>query len=285
MMAEKPLTVAIASGKGGTGKSCVAASLLVTVPGLLGADVDVEEPNLALLLGAEAVSSSLVEIPWPVIDDALCDRCGECVRNCRFGALLMFGGEAPVPNDLCHGCGVCSMVCPRKAITEVGRPVGEVRLCRRGDLRLYEGRLRVGMPNPVPVIDAALKAALAEGRDLVIDSPPGTSCPMVSAVREADVVVLVTEPTPFGYADLDLALQVIHELGKPAMAVVNRCDLGDADIEGLTERYGVPVAARLPFSRAVAESYAAGNPPAATDALWRDAMVTLWERAKEMAGR
>jgi len=284
-MAEKPLTVAIASGKGGTGKSCVAASLLVTVPGLLGADVDVEEPNLALLLGAEAVSSSLVEIPWPVIDDALCDRCGECVRNCRFGALLMFGGEAPVPNDLCHGCGVCSMVCPRKAITEVGRPVGEVRLCRRGDLRLYEGRLRVGMPNPVPVIDAALKAALAEGRDLVIDSPPGTSCPMVSAVREADVVVLVTEPTPFGYADLDLALQVIHELGKPAMAVVNRCDMGDADIEGLAERYGVPVTARLPFSRAVAESYAVGNPPAATDALWKDAMVTLWERAKEMAGR
>jgi MinD superfamily P-loop ATPase len=245
----------------------------------------VEEPNLALLLGAEAVSSSLVEIPWPVIDNTLCNRCGECVRQCRFGALLMFSGEAPVPNDLCHGCGVCSMVCPRKAITEVGRPVGEVRLCRKGDLRIFEGRLHVGMPNPVPVIDAALKAAFAEGEDLVIDSPPGTSCPMVSAVKDADVVVLVTEPTPFGYADLDLALQVIHDLDKPAMTVINRCDLGRADIEGLTRKYGVPVVARLPFSRAVAESYAVGNPPAATDPGWKDAMLSLWEKAKGMAGR
>ncbi|MFA5621669.1 MAG: ATP-binding protein [Thermovirgaceae bacterium] len=284
-MPEKPLTVAIASGKGGTGKSCVAASLLVTVPGLLGVDADVEEPNLALLLGAEAVSSSLVEIPWPVIDNRLCNRCGECVRHCRFGALLMFGDEAPVPNDLCHGCGVCSMVCPQKAITEVGRSVGEVRLCRKGDLRIFEGRLHVGMPNPVPVIDAALKAAFAEGSDLVIDSPPGTSCPMVSAVKDADVVVLVTEPTPFGYADLDLALQVIHDLEKPAMAVINRCDLGRADIEGLTRKYGVPVAARLPFSRAVAESYAVGNPPAATDPGWKDAMLTLWTTVKGMAGK
>ena len=106
---------------------------------------------------------------------------------------------------------------------------------------------------------------------------------MVSAVREADVVVLVTEPTPFGYADLDSAAGD-PRTGQPAMAVVNRCDLGDADIEASRRGTG-PVAARLPFSRAVAESYAAGNPPAATDALWRDAMVTLWERAKEMAGR
>ena len=284
-MERKALKVAVASGKGGTGKSCVAASLLVTIPGLLGADVDVEEPNLALLLGAEAYASSLVETPWPVIDDGLCDRCGECVRACRFGALYMFGGASPSPNDLCHGCGVCSMVCPKKAIAETGRPVGEVRLCRKGDLEIFEGRLRVGMPNPVPVIGAAIEAALAEGRDLVIDSPPGTSCPMVSAVRKADVVVLVTEPTPFGYADLDLALQVIRDLGLPAMTVINRADLGEADIEGLSGRYGVPVAARLPFSRTVAESYAIGDPPALIDPDWREAMVGIWDRARKVAGR
>jgi len=281
----KPLTVAIASGKGGTGKSCVAASLMVSVPGLMAVDADVEEPNLSILLGAEPYASSLVETLWPVIDSDKCDRCGECVRACRFGALYMFGKAFPTPNDLCHGCGVCSMVCPRDAISETGRPVGEIRLCRAGEMTLFEGRLNVGMPNPIPVIKATLDAALAEGRDMVIDCPPGTSCPMVAAVREADMVVLVTEPTPFGIADLDLALQVVTDLKKPSVIVVNRADLGGSDIDALAGKYGTRVAVRLPFSRAVAESYARGKPPASVDDQWKEAMIAIWETAKKAAGR
>ncbi|KUK62288.1 MAG: 4Fe-4S ferredoxin iron-sulfur binding domain protein [Synergistales bacterium 58_81] len=281
----KPLTVAIASGKGGTGKSCVAASLMVSVPGLMAVDADVEEPNLSILLGAEPYASSLVETLWPVIDSDKCDRCGECVRACRFGALYMFGKAFPTPNDLCHGCGVCSMVCPGDAISETGRPVGEIRLCRAGGMTLFEGRLNVGMPNPIPVIKATLDAALAEGRDMVIDCPPGTSCPMVAAVREADMVVLVTEPTPFGIADLDLALQVVTDLKKPSVIVVNRADLGDSDIDALAGKYGTRVEVRLPFSRAVAESYARGKPPASVDYQWKEAMIAIWETAKKAAGR
>lgn len=278
----KPVTLAVASGKGGTGKSCVAASLMVTVPGIIGADADVEEPNLSLLLGAEPYASSLVETSLPVIDENLCDRCGDCVRACRFGALNMFGDNFPLPNDLCHGCGVCSMVCPKGAITETGKPIGEIRLCRGGGMNIFEGRLRVGMPNPTPVIHATVEAAMAEKRDLVIDCPPGTSCPMVAAVRNADMVILVTEPTPFGAADLDLALQVIRDLGKPAAIVINRADLGDADIDSLGKKYSVPVAARLPFSRSIAESYARGKNPASVDRQWKEAMLSIWERSERM---
>jgi len=278
----KPITLAVASGKGGTGKSCVAASLMVTIPGIIGADADVEEPNLSLLLGAEPYTSSLVETPLPVIDENLCDRCGDCVRACRFGALNMFGDSFPSPNDLCHGCGVCSMVCPKNAITETGKPIGEIRLCRREGLNIFEGRLLVGMPNPTPVIHATVEIAMAEKKDLVIDCPPGTSRPMVAAVRNADIVVLVTEPTPFGAADLDLALQVIHDLKKPAMIVINRADLGKTDIDSLARKYSAPVAARLPFSRSIAEAYAKGNPPASMDQQWRDSMLSIWESSERM---
>jgi len=283
-MTGKPITLAVASGKGGTGKSCVAASLMVTIPGIIGADADVEEPNLSLLLGVEPYASSLVEMPLPVIDENLCDRCGNCVRACRFAALNMFGDNFPAPNDLCHGCGVCSMVCPKNAITETGRPIGEIRLCRGNGLNIFEGRLHIGMPNPTPVIHATIEAATAEKRDLVIDCPPGTSCPMVAAVRRADMVVLVTEPTPFGAADLNLALQVIRNLAKPAMIVINRADLGGADIDSLGKKYSVPVVARLPFSRSIAESYARGNPPASMDTQWKEAMLSIWESSERMSG-
>ncbi len=283
-MAKKPVTLAIASGKGGTGKSCVAASLMVTVPEIIGADADVEEPNLSILLGAIPYASSLVETPLPVIDEALCDRCGKCVEACRFSALNMFGNNFPSPNNLCHGCGVCSMVCPRNAITETGKPVGEIRMLRGNGMSVFEGRLFVGMPNPIPLIQATIDAAMEEKKNLVIDCPPGTSCPMVAAVRNADMVILVTEPTPFGAADLNLALQVIINLDKPAAVVINRSDLGGADIDSLASRYGVPIAARLPFSRSIAESYARGNPPASMDLQWKEAMLSIWESAERISG-
>jgi len=274
-MSGKPFVLAVASGKGGTGKSSVAASLLVTVDGLLGVDLDVEEPNLALLTGCEPVESSLVTLPVPVIDESLCTRCGTCVKECRFAALNMFGDNPPMVNDLCHGCGVCSMVCPVNAITETERPIGEIRKCL-GDRDILEGRLTPGMPNPVPVIEAAMDAALARETNIVADCPPGTSCPMVAGVHRADAVVLVTEPTPFGIADLELALEVLSNLGKKGMVVINRSDLGGGDVHSMAKRFGMPVVAELPFSRHVAEAYADGRPPATADPDWRNAMKEIW---------
>ncbi|MFP4482352.1 MAG: 4Fe-4S binding protein [Thermovirgaceae bacterium] len=272
------MTLAVASGKGGTGKSSVSASLVASVPGLLAVDADVEEPNLRLLLDAEPFESSLVSLRVPAIDDGRCSRCGQCVSACMFGALTMFGDSSPQVNDLCHGCGLCSMVCPEGAITEIDKPIGEIRHCRtaRG-VELYEGRLNVGLPNPVPVIEDLVKVVLGMDVPKVIDCAPGNACPMVAGIRHSDAVLLVTEPTPFGAADLDLALQAVVNLGKPVGIIINRSDLAAADIRGLASKYGSPVLAEFPFSRAVAEAYAEGTPPAAMDARWESGLREVWE--------
>lgn len=280
-----PLTLAVASGKGGTGKSSVSASLAVSVEGLLAVDADVEEPNLGLLLDAEPMESALVSLRIPAIDGGRCTRCGECVSACMFGALTMFGGSPPQVNDLCHGCGLCSMVCPAGAISETDKPIGEIRHCRTTRGEIYEGRLHVGMPNPVPVIEQLVRTVQDLNVHKVIDCAPGNACPMVAGVRHADAVLLVTEPTPFGAADLDLALQAVVNLGKPVGVLVNRADLAAADIEGLASRYGAPVLAKLPFSRNIAEAYAEGTPPALADPLWARELRKIWDYFERMLGR
>ncbi len=274
----KSMTLAVASGKGGTGKSSVSASLVLAIQNLLAVDADVEEPNLGLLLGAVPLESTLITLPVPAVYGDCCTRCGKCVSGCMFGALTMFGEAPPQVNDLCHGCGLCSMVCPEKAITEVDKPIGEIRHCRtsrEGDL--YEGRLRVGMPNPVPVIEDLVKTILDMDGSKVIDCAPGNACPMVAGVRHADAVLLVTEPTPFGAADLELALQAVVDLKKPVGVLVNRSDLAAADIKGLAAKYDAPILAEFPFSRTVAEAYAEGTPPAAMDTRWKSGLREIWE--------
>jgi len=272
-----PLTIAVASGKGGTGKSSVSASLAVSVPDILAVDADVEEPNLGVLLGSEPLESALISLKVPAIDRRLCTRCGECVSACKFGALTMFGETPPKVNDLCHGCGLCTMVCPTGAISEIDRPIGEIRHLKTIKGELYEGRLHVGKPNPVPVIEGLIKTVQGINVPKVIDCAPGNACPMVAGVRYADAVLLVTEPTPFGAADLDLTLQAVTNLGKPVGVLVNRSDLAAADIDGLAAKYGTPVLARLPFSRKIAAAYAEGTPPALADSLWAVELGKIWD--------
>jgi MinD superfamily P-loop ATPase len=272
------MKIAVASGKGGTGKTCVAASLALSASDILAVDLDVEEPNLALLFGATPLESMLVTRPRPHVDENRCTGCGLCARECRFGAVNVFGRKVLFSHELCHGCGLCMHLCPTGAIFEEERPVGEMRRYRCDGVELLEGRLWTGQMNPVPVIESTLDAAEAFEGDAVWDCPPGTSCSMVAAVRRADAVILVTEPTPFGAADLELALQVLQKMGKKASVVINRCDLGEADIDGLCGRYDAPVAARLPFSREVASRYASGEAPARSDPLWQEAMKTLWAK-------
>ncbi len=275
------MRVAVASGKGGTGKSCVAASLALSSPDVLAVDLDVEEPNLALILGCPSLESMLVTRPRPLVEESRCDGCGLCAKECRFGAVNVFGKKVYFSHELCHGCGLCAHICPQGALFEEERPLGEIRRCRCDGIELLEGRLWTGQMNPVPVIESTLDAAQAFDGDTVWDAPPGSSCSMVAAVSRADAVVLVTEPTPFGASDLELALQVLAKLKKRSHVVVNRADLGGADIDGLAERYGSSVALRLPFSREVASRYARGEAPARFDPLWQEGMRLLWSRLRE----
>jgi MinD superfamily P-loop ATPase len=253
------VNIAIASGKGGTGKTTVAVNLAQVISGpvqLL--DCDVEEPNCALFLSPKIEESETVGIPIPQVDEALCTACGECGKFCEFNAIISFKTTPLVFPELCHGCGGCLKVCPEHAICEVDRPIGVVEKGFVGDIGFVQGRLKVGEAMSPPLI-AAVKRHFVDKGVTIIDSPPGTSCPVIEAVRGCDMVVLVTEPTPFGLADLVLAVGAVREMQIPFGVVVNRADVGDSRVSDYCDLEKIPVFLEIPNDRRVAECYSRGQ--------------------------
>ena len=265
------LTVAVASGKGGTGKTLVATNLAVAAaragsPVAL-VDCDADAPNDALFLAPEAPQVSAVDVPLPVVDESACTLCGACRTQCACGAIRILGGRVIVFPEMCHNCGACVKVCRPGALREQPRRVGEVEWGRvSGEITgpagvdVITGRLDIGEVKTPTVIRAARKRAEILGRALtVLDSPPGVACAAVAAMRGADVLVLVTEPTPFGLHDLELAAGLGREMGIPLGIVINRDTGGSSDVDEFASREGIPLLARIPFDRRVAEVYAGGG--------------------------
>ncbi len=253
------MILAVASGKGGTGKTTVSVNLaraLGSEVRLL--DCDVEEPNAHLFLMGDFREEETVTIPIPSVDESLCDGCGECSRFCEYHAIVSFGTTPLIFPEMCHGCGGCAKVCPRKAIREIDRRIGVVETVQAGNVRLIQGRLDVGVATAPPLI-SAVKARLRNGMPAILDAPPGTSCPVVATLRGADLVMLVTEPTPFGLHDLRLAVDMVRALGIPFGVLINRVGIGDERVHVFCRGENIPVLMEIPDDRRIAEVYSKGR--------------------------
>jgi len=272
------LIIACASGKGGTGKTTLATNLahvLSLSDEVTLLDCDVEEPNCHLFLPVTPGRRREVSIPVPVVDADKCDLCGRCKDICAFNALAVLGGEVLIFEQLCHGCGGCAHLCPAGAVSERPRPIGSVLGGQvSSSLSLVYGQMNPGEALAPPVIRAVKQEAPHDGL-VVLDAPPGTSCPVVESVRDVDYCVLVTEPTPFGLHDLRLAVDLLEELEVPFGVVVNRADIGYDKVDVFCRGRDIPILAHLPWDRGLAEAYARGRLAAESSPTWRGRFEAL----------
>ncbi len=284
------MIIAVASGKGGTGKTTVSASLAqVWGAPVVAVDLDVEEPNLHLFLRPEITSTSRAWLEVPRVVEGACTACGACSELCQFKAISLLGDVLLTFPEMCHGCGGCLAVCPSGALTPDQRELGEILWGRAEGVGFLSGRLRVGEAMSPPLmrqVRQALAGLLAGGgRDAIIDAPPGVSCPAVNAVMDADVILLVTEPTPFGLHDLGLAREAFSPLGKPLAVVINRAGLGDDRVREFCRREGLPILAEIPFARQAAEAYAKGQVLACVSDDYRGLFAKLAQDLRHLAAR
>lgn len=345
------MRIAVASGKGGTGKTTVAVGLAQALAQSMEAesaggeasgpaalepgknepaasnpevskpaapepvrllDCDVEEPNAHLFLGAEETDRRPFAVKVPRIDEQKCTSCGKCVEFCEYHAIAQFGKKIMVFDNLCHGCGGCSILCPERAISEEDRPIGElIEGCTQGGadgeaqngaasaIRTLYGLLDVGEVLAPPLIRAVKREGggythekfklrgeengptagdRGAGGTIIVDSPPGTTCPMVTAVKDADFGLLVTENTPFGLHDLDLAVETLGEMNIPMGVVINRADVGHAEVEEYCRRQNIPVLLKIPYDEEVAAGYAKGKSIVQSNPSYGEELRRLYRR-------
>lgn len=283
------MIVAVASGKGGTGKTTIAASLVaVWKHPVLAVDMDVEEPNLHLFLKQERLSTELAYLEIPELDKSRCTLCGACADLCQFKAISLIGQHLLLFPEMCHSCGGCLRICPEGALQTSARELGAVETGHTADgVPCLTGRLRIGEALSTPLMGKLRRRMQAqvdtERRDVIVDAPPGVSCPAMTAVQDADVILLVTEPTPFGLHDLRLAWQAFQPLGKPMGVVINRAGLGDEQVQGFCQAQGLPLLAEIAFRREIAEHYAHGGIVAQLDPGLRALFESLAERVERLA--
>ncbi len=277
------MIIAVASGKGGTGKTTVATSLALSLTGQVPVcllDCDVEAPNAHLFLHPQFDQRAEAELPVPQVDPSRCQQCGTCAQVCQYHAIAVLGQAVLVFPELCHGCGSCALNCAERAISEVPRSLGVLESGRAaGGIRFGRGTLNIGEPLAVPVIRQLKRWRDPQPDELVIiDAPPGTSCPVVEAIRGADYALLVTEPTPFGLHDLRLAYDLTRELGIPAGVILNRDGIGTADVEKFCAAAGLPVLLHIPLDRSIAEGLAQGIPLVNTHPEYRARFREVFEK-------
>jgi len=274
--------IAVASGKGGTGKTFVASNIFQALvkngfDSVL-VDCDAEAPNAAAFFKKKLTGTIAVTQQVPVIDESKCVYCGKCHEYCNYNAIFILPPIKiiKVIDDLCHGCGACSVACAYGAITEKPDPLGIVNVfSENGRPLIVEARMNIGVMSAVPVIKAAIRNIDPDTGIAILDSPPGTSCPFIQTVATADFVILVTEPTPFGLSDLRQSVDTLKEIGKPCGVIINRAGLGNNGVREYIDKQGIPLLMEIPFSRRIAEIYSEGKILADMDPAFARNLVSL----------
>ncbi len=276
------MIISVASGKGGTGKTTVAVNLALSLENVQMVDCDVEEPNAHIFLKPLIKDRIKAAIPVPEIDETKCTYCGVCRDVCAYHAIAVLpgidgkkGSVLTFPH-LCHGCGACGMLCPQQAIKEIPKEIGVVEIGETENIQFMHGRLNTGEAMSPPLI-RQVKSYINPTRTVIIDAPPGTSCPVITAVKGSDFCVLVTEPTPFGLNDLVLAVEVLRKMKIPFGIVINRADLGNAEVVNYCEKESIPVLMRIPFEKGIAVAYSKGEPAVEAFPGYKKEFVSLYE--------
>ncbi len=254
------MIVSVLSGKGGTGKTTVATNLAYVSDSAAYVDCDVEEPNGFLFLKPVITGKEKVSVMVPSVTEEKCSACGECAKWCQFNALALVKQKVIGFLQLCHGCGLCSLVCPEMAIKETPRGIGVIETGQFNKGIFMHGVLKTGEPIAVPIISKLVeKTGNVKARHVIVDCPPGSSCSVIAAVEKSDYCLLVTEPTPFGLHDLKIAVDLIKLLGIPGGVVINKADEKSQIIRDYCSAKNIPVLMELPFSKRIAEAYSAGK--------------------------
>ena len=276
------MLLAIASGKGGTGKTTISCNLVSSIQQQVClVDCDVEEPNCHIFIKPKFESTERVGLLVPEVDEEKCNACGECSKICEFNAIVSLKTQPLVFPQLCHGCGGCTLVCPQNAISEIQHQLGVVRRGQSKQVTFIDGQLDIGQALSPPLIKQVKKAARND-MPVVIDAPPGTSCPVIEAVKDSDFVVLVTEPTPFGLNDLVLAVEMVRKLEIPSGVIINRADIGDSEVEKYCNNQEVPILACIPNSHELARSYSNGELYAKMSPEFREQMLDIFKTITDL---
>jgi MinD superfamily P-loop ATPase len=275
------MIISIASGKGGTGKTMLATNLALSIGKCQLLDCDVEEPNAHIFLKLQMMESRSVGLPVPQVDLEKCTYCGKCAEVCQFSAIAVIKKNVLTFPELCHGCGACSLLCPADAIKEVDRKIGILEISQSDGIRFIHGILEISEAMSPPLIRAVKDAASNNGTTIV-DVPPGTSCPVIEAVRGSDFCLLVTEPTPFGLNDLILAVEMLRILKIPLGVAINRSDVGDDKVDDYCHREDIPILMKIPMDRDLAVAYSNGIPLVVAKPEWKAKFMELFDAIDRM---